>query len=128
MPRGRPGKYGAHFCTQCGKRIHNRKVGMAMRQNGRPPTTCGLACFKKVQKALYAESIQEPDTAEEVEDADWQIRSRKRELSREEIELIESLTPPEDSPEAERRLRERVCPDPPAYLYVATGTSNGKLY
>lgn len=125
MPRGIPNVYPDRFCEMCGAKIKGRQISMAIKTNGRPPRFCSTRCMNKHDKVSNPETIKEPEDYLEAKKIDRLIALRKEKLQEEIKEIVRLQTPSNDSPEAERRLRERICPNPPPFLYSSTGTANG---
>lgn len=73
---------------------------------------CSVLCM--VEGQFGDTIIREPTSDSDIKTFYDTLETRKRELREGDGELatIVSLTPPDDSPEAERLLRERVCPNP----------------
>jgi hypothetical protein len=96
---------------------------------------CSTACSRMFNKEINQQKTPEPKTPQEVRQFNKLIETRKKELeTEEERNLVKSLTPEDDSPEAERRLREAICPNPinytkDAYYHgnkVTTGKRQGR--
>lgn len=120
MPKGVPIRESIP-CAVCGKLLTKKQISRA-RCNGRTPTYCSYQCAKGRMKPF--DSLQEPElTVKGVERFEETIRKRKERLDLPELAMIRAQTPSDDSPEAEKRLRQRICPNPPAYIY-ASGTTN----
>lgn len=76
---------------------------------------CSKACsdrYNRSQAFTRIGKVAEPQTPEEVKAFYRKIKRKMSNLQVEEKELVKSLTPPDDSPEAERKFREAICPNP----------------
>lgn len=107
------------YCTHCKRKIESRP----RRGRSNRARYCSQDCFSR--DTLYA-GLQEPQNREQAQLFLKTIAERKREVTTPEEKLVRDQTPYDDSPEAERQMREAICPNPPAYIYASTGTPNGK--
>jgi YHS domain-containing protein len=118
MPRGVRKVYPECFCEICGKKIRKIQIIRAFKYKGKPPRFCSNDCMAKYDKATSPNTLKEPMTWEELEENERLKRERMGELQTETKLLVQRQSPRNDSPEAERRLREALCPNPPDYVFA----------
>lgn len=81
---------------------------------------CSCACrdryaAKNGAEPNNIEKVPEPRTAAEILEFNRLIKQRQSELQTTEKQLIKQQSPEDDSPEAEIRLRQLLCPNPVFY-------------
>ena len=100
------------YCETCKTELTYKQVSKA-RNKGSVPRYCSYACSVKAN----VESLQEPETAEEAATFEKTIKSRRSIMMGAEERLVHSLTPIDNSPESEKKLRQAVCPNPSYAMY-----------
>jgi hypothetical protein len=88
------------YCPVCG-------TPLTLQQRQRGFKCCSHQC--RDRHIGYTEGLQEPLTDEAVLTADACIAERKTQVRRDFDSMRNKLTPRDDSPEAERRLRRELC-------------------
>lgn len=89
-------------CCDCGKKLETDQSWY-----------CSVECRNLYSKDFGAQtghSLKEPYTDRERHEFDEVVKRRKKELQTSERAMIESLTPNDESPEAEKAMRELLNP------------------
>lgn len=110
-PRGKFYKHnktspGPYLCSTCGKTIPKKVVDNSV-SHGYKPKYCSQPCRRY---EYNVSSLRDPRNNQEAEEFDRHIQAGKEELRQ--MEMIGAKLPEDDSPEAERKLREELCPNP----------------
>jgi len=101
---------GSYICVVCGVSITSVQVSKA-KHRSITPRFCSTECMR----ACYAQNIdplREPRNNHEEELVTQYIQEQKKVVQTEVMRLVQRLSPPDDSPEAERKFRQVVCPEP----------------
>lgn len=90
---------------------------------------CCIECRNRYcSKGNQTHSLAEPKSRAEIERFNAELHRRKTDMYVEEIETIQSLTPEDESPEAEKKLRELLTPPPEVRFFADLGYSDSEYY
>jgi len=99
-------------CLYCHGKFTDKQIKRALNHNTKPKYCSRFCKSQDTTIGLNTADLQNPTTTQQEKDFDKALAKGKAEITTEEQALVKSLTPIDDSPYAERKLREAVCPNP----------------